>query len=62
MSNSQTSFRDTIAKLYYRKIGFTQQYLDKYGGAVVITAIVALLVAGTLAYHYFLNNMAYYKK
>jgi len=62
MSNSQTSFKDTIAKLYYRKIGFTQQYLDKYGGSVVITTIVALVFIAVLAYHYFLNNMAYYKK
>jgi len=62
MSNSQTSFKDTIAKLYYRKIGFTRQYLDKYGGSVVITTIVALVLIGILVYHYFLNNMAYYKK
>ena len=62
MSNSQTSFKDTIAKLYYRKIGFTQQYLDKYGGSVVFTSIVALVLMGILSYHYFLNNMAYYKK
>ena len=62
MSNSQTSFRDTIAKLYYKKIGFTEQYLDKYGGSVVFTSLVVLVLIGILSYHYFLNNMAYYKK
>ena len=57
MSNLQSSFTDTMKKIYYTKKDFTRQYLDKYGGSVVITFVVFGICAYVIGGHYIKSHL-----
>ena len=57
MSNLQSSFTDTMKKLYYTIKDFTRQYLDKYGGSVVITFVVFGVCAYVIGSHYIRSHL-----